>query len=151
MKSEEKMEPLEKQLPDEPDLKPFFRYLDQLTNDPLRIKILVTHVLIEEMIENVIAAAVPNSECFNVPKMPFERKLKILRSLVPSNEIITRLLGLCESLNKLRNAAAHQDYDTLREQRFRELATLFQSDFPVGEPRDKLLSEVAKTCFLVLL
>jgi hypothetical protein len=147
------MEPLEKQLPDQPDLKPFFRYLDQVTNDPLRIKILVTHVLIEEMIETVIAAAVPNSECFDVPKMPFGQKLKILRSLVPSHQIMTRLWGLCERLNKLRNAAAHGDYETLRDQRFTELATFFQSDLSVEEAseRNKLLDEVAKICFILLL
>jgi hypothetical protein len=142
------MEPLEKQLPDEPDLKPFFRYLDRLTNDPLRIKILVTHVLIEEMIENVIAA-VPNSECFDVPKMTFWKKFQTLRSLVPAHETLTPLWGLCERLNKLRNAAAHRDYETLRDQRFSELATCFYSNLPVGEPfdRDKLLREVAELSF----
>jgi hypothetical protein len=145
------MESLEKQLTDEPDFKPFFRYLDQITNDPLRVKILITHALIEEMIENVIAAAVPNSECFDVPNMRFAQKLKILRSLVPSHETITTLWGLCERLNKLRNAAAHGDYETLRDQRFRELATFFQSDLPVGESRNKLLDEVAKICFVLLL
>jgi hypothetical protein len=46
------------------DLEPLFRYRDRVTNDPLRLAILAAHALIEEMIELVIAEAVPNSECF---------------------------------------------------------------------------------------
>jgi len=42
--------------------------------------------LFEEMIENVIAEAVPNSGCFEVPKMQFWRKLQIIRALVIPTE-----------------------------------------------------------------
>ena len=146
------MEPLE-HLTDEPDFEPFLRYLAQITNDPIRIKILVTHVLIEEMIENVIAAAVPNSECFDVPKMRFWQKVKILRGLVPPDEAFTPLWQVCKKLNNLRNAAAHRDYETLRDQRFTELATSFYPDPAFRETRDRetLLREVAELSFGFLL
>jgi hypothetical protein len=143
------MEPLEKRLTDQRDFEPFLRYLEQATNDPLRVKVLVTHALIEETIENVIAEAVPNSDCFDVPNMRFAQKLKILRSLVPAHETFTPLWGVCERLNKLRNAAAHRDYETLRDQRFTELATFFYTDLAVGEEfdRDELLRKVAEVSF----
>src|SRR5258708_94162 len=130
------------------DLEPYFRYMDQVTNDPLRIRILVTHILIEEMIENAIAAA-PNSECSNVPKMRFWQKLKILRALVPADEAFTPLWQVCEKLNNLRNAAAHRSYETERDQRFTELATSFYPDPAFRETRDRetLLREVAELSF----
>jgi hypothetical protein len=58
-------------------LESFLKYRDRVTNDPLRLQILIAHVLIEELIEQVIAEAVPNSDCFKVPKMWFRQKLKI--------------------------------------------------------------------------
>jgi hypothetical protein len=64
---------------DENDVEPFVRYLTQMTEDPVRIVILGAHALVEEMIEAVIAEAVPESECFDVPGMRFDDKLKILK------------------------------------------------------------------------
>jgi hypothetical protein len=77
--------------------------------------------------------------------------VQVLRSLVPSDETITALCGLCERLNKLRNAAAHGDYETLRDQRFTELATFFDSDSTTREAPDRetLLQEVAKFSFWI--
>ena len=40
----------------DPEMEPFGRYLDQLTNDPFQISILATHGLIEEMVEAVSLA-----------------------------------------------------------------------------------------------
>ena len=56
---------------------PLFRYRRRVTDDPIRLHILAAHALIEEMLELVIAEAVPNSECFEVSKMQFWKKLDI--------------------------------------------------------------------------
>jgi len=128
------------------DLDPLFRYRKRVTEDPLRLEILAAHALIEEMIELVIAEAVPNSECFEVPKMAFWKKLKIIGALKPPIEPL--VLRNIEKLTNLRNAAAHRDYETLREERFRDLAEFFYRD-PVVQAtydRETLWEESTEFC-----
>ncbi|MGA8657145.1 MAG: hypothetical protein WB586_13450 [Chthoniobacterales bacterium] len=138
----------------EEDLDPLFRYRDRVTNDPLRISILGAHALIEELIELVIAEAVPNSECFRVPKMQFRQKLEIIRALEIPAEAAKgferhALLWKCiDKLNQLRNAAAHRNYETLRDKRFTELANLLHPDSASQVAHDwgTLLEEVTEIC-----
>jgi hypothetical protein len=86
------------------DREPYVEYLRQVTDKPVRVSILVANNFVEEMIESVIAEAVPNSECFKVSKMPFERKRDVIRALDAS---ITEsaVWPLIDKLNKLRAAA----------------------------------------------
>jgi hypothetical protein len=130
----------------DPQIKSLIRYRQRVTDDPLRLSILAAHALIEEMIELVIADAVPNSECFEVPKMQFSRKLKILGALKPPIEPL--VLRNIEKLTSLRNAAAHRDYETLREERFRDLAEFFYPDPATRAARDRetLLEESTEFC-----
>ena len=135
------------------DLEPLFRYRERVTNDPLRLAILAAHALIEEMIELVIAEAVPNSECFEVPKMQFSKKLQIIRTLTasddgPSSEGHKLLWKCIEKLTNLRNAAAHRDYGALREERFTDLAEFFYPDpaFRSARDRQTLLQEATEIC-----
>src|ERR1700758_2263567 len=73
---------------EEDDFDPLFRYRRRVTDDPIRLHILAAHALIEEMLELVIAEAVPNSECFEVSKMQF---WKSWISSVPSNAKFIRI------------------------------------------------------------
>jgi hypothetical protein len=129
------------------DLDPLFRYRKRVAEDRLRLEILAAHALIEEMIELVIAEAVPNSECFEVPKMQFWKKLKILRTLEPSEKHALVWKNI-EKLTNLRNAAAHRDYETLREERFTDLAEFFYPDPAARAVRDRetLLEESTEFC-----
>jgi len=132
--------------PEYDDLKALFRYRKRVTEDPLRLEILAAHALIEEMIELVIAEAVPNSECFEVPRMAFRQKLKIIGALKPAMEPL--VLRNIEKLTNLRNAAAHRDYETLREERFRDMAEFFYPDPAVRATHDRetLLEESTEFC-----
>ena len=105
------------------------------------------------MIENVIAEAVPNSGCFEVPKMQFWKKLKIVRTLAPSDggpySAGYKVLWRCiEKLTNLRNAAAHKDYEILRDERFTDLAEFFYPDaaFRTARSRELLLQESTEIC-----
>jgi hypothetical protein len=49
--------------------------------------------------------------------MQFWKKLKIVRTLEPSDKHALVWKSI-EKLTNLRNAAAHRDYETLREERF---------------------------------
>jgi hypothetical protein len=129
----------------------FMHYLDQATNDPFRVAVLVAFNAIEEMIEIVIAEAVPNSECFDVSSMRFPDKKRILRRLHPELDD-TEMWGVLDALNNLRAAAAHRNYEQLREKRFEELmaklppkvANISLSD------RESLLQIVVAHCFGML-
>src|SRR5260370_16838343 len=112
----------------DPGIKSLLRYRARVTDDPLRLSILAAHALIEEMIELAIAEAVPNSECFEVPKMQFRRKFEIVQALEPAARDGKTCWKCIEKLTNLRNAAAHRDYETLREERFRDLAEFFYPD-----------------------
>jgi hypothetical protein len=134
-------------------IKSLVRYRQRVTEDPLRLEILAAHALIEELIELVIAEAVPHSEVFEVPKMQFWRKLQIIRALVPkeereANDAFALVWKCIEKLTKLRNAAAHRNYDELRENLFTDLAEFFYPDpaFRVARDRDTLLEEMTETC-----
>lgn len=132
------------------DLDALFRYRDRVTSDPLRLHILAAHSLIEELIELVIADAVPNSECFDVPNMRFSQKLKIVRALCgPRADGLWKCI---EKLTSLRNAAAHKDYESLRDQRFSDLAEFFYPDpaYRTARSRDMLLEESTSLCAGVL-
>jgi len=105
---------------EEHDFGPLFRYRKRVTEDPIRLHVLAAHALIEEMLELVIAEAVPNSECFEVSKMQFWKKLDIVRTLErqihadrpsESDELIWEYI---RKLTRLRNAAAHKDYEELQ-------------------------------------
>jgi hypothetical protein len=132
----------------DPGIKSLLRYRDRVIEDPLRLSILAAHALIEEMIELAIAEAVPNSECFEVPKMQFRRKFEIIQALEPADRDGKTYWKCIEKLTNLRNAAAHRDYETLREERFRDLAEFFypDPDFRVGLGRETILEEVTETC-----
>jgi hypothetical protein len=135
-------------MPAEDELAPLKRYFARMTEDPLRLYILAAHALIEETIENAVAEAVPNSECFNVPRMPFWEKLKIIRTLAGSDERSKAIWTAIEKLNKLRNAAAHKDYDKLRDERFADLANFFYPDPTIRAARSReiLLHELVTFC-----
>jgi hypothetical protein len=123
-----------------------------VTNDPVRLAILAAHTLIEELIELVIAEAVPNSECFNVPRMEFWRKLKIIRALQPPPEN-NKVWEFIQKLTELRKAAAHKDYQKERAHRFAELAKLFPTEPPLATARDRerFLEESTEICAGVLM
>src|SRR5262249_24896906 len=89
------------------DYYPFRLYLESLQNDPVRIAILASHIFVEEILEKIIADAVPNSACFNVPKMGFADKAKIVRRLLENQD---GFFPMIHALNDLRAAAAHKDY-----------------------------------------
>jgi hypothetical protein len=129
------------------DLELLFRYRKRVTEDPLRLEILAAHALIEEMIELVIAEAVPNSECFEVPKMQFWKKLKIIRALDPS-EKHALVWKFIVKLSELRNVAAHKDYEKFRDERFKDLAEFFYPDPAVRAVHgwDTLLEEGTEFC-----
>jgi hypothetical protein len=131
------------------DLEPFKHYLKQLEDDPVRVGVLAEGNFIEEMIELVISEAVPNSECFEVPKMRFADKLKIIRRLYPKAEQTWRIV---HALNNLRAAAAHRNYEELRDKRFAELAAEVPTGLPLGDSFDRkvFLHGVAGYCFLHL-
>jgi hypothetical protein len=133
---------------DENDVEPFVRYLTQVTGDPLRVAILGAHALVEEMIEDIIAEAVPNSECFKVPRMRFVDKLEVLKAL-DSSITESEFWPLIQSINSLRNAAGHRNYESLREPRFRELTAAFRSVRPNFKDDDEmgLLHSVAAYCY----
>jgi hypothetical protein len=82
-----------------------------------------------KMIESVIAQAVPNSEDSDVPSMRFTDKLKDLAAL-DSSITQSAIWQLIHKLNKLRAAAAHKDYQSLREERFAELKKELLSTYP---------------------
>ncbi len=91
------------------------------------------------MLELVIAEAVPNSECFEVSKMQFWKKLDIVRTLEreihadkprKSGESIWECI---RKLTSLRNAAAHKDYEELQERLFTEFAK-FSTRIPLSGP-----------------
>jgi hypothetical protein len=133
---------------DAQDFAPFDRYLKQVTDDPVRVAILVANNFVEEMIESVIAEAVPKSECSDVPDMRFSDKLKVIRALDPS---ITQsaVWQLIHKLNKLRAAAAHKDYESLQGACFVNLETAFRSVFPdanLSDPTTLLHFVVALCC-----
>jgi len=134
------------------ELGPLFRYRNRAVNDPLRLAILAAHALIEELIELVIAEAVPHSECFEVPKMNFWRKLKIIRALElpPENN---RLWVFIDKLTALRNAAAHRDYEETREQKFGELAKAFPNEpaWVTVADQELLLEVTTEICAGVLM
>jgi hypothetical protein len=120
------------------------RYLEQLNEDPVRIAILAAHSFIEEMIEGVIAEAVPNSECFDVPSMRFTEKLRIIRRLDPDGEVVWRVVS---ALNDLRAAAAHRNYTELRDERFAKLAKVADYRTHNLSDRGAFLRSVAAFCF----
>jgi hypothetical protein len=124
------------------DFEPFKRYLEELNDDPVRLGILAAGNFIEEMMELVIAETVPNSECFEVPKMRFVDKLQIIRKLYPDGEEIWRII---DALNKLRAAAAHRNYEQLRDERFTKLAEV-AGDLMRKDP-EASLRYVAAFCF----
>jgi hypothetical protein len=79
------------------------------------------------MIESVIAQAVPNSECFDVPGMRFGDKLNVLRAL-DTSITDSAIWQLMHKLNKLRAAAAHKGYQSLREERCAKCALRIRID-----------------------
>jgi hypothetical protein len=129
---------------DEKDLEPFRRYLQQLTDDPIRVEILAAHNFMEEMMELVISEAFPNSECFEVPKMRFVDKLRIIRRLDPDGEAVWRIVS---ALNDLRAAAAHRNYEELRDKCFAKLVEVADHQTRVFSDRETFLRSVAAYCF----
>jgi hypothetical protein len=108
------------------DFEPYMRYLEELKDDPVRVAILAAHSCIEESIENVITEAVPNSECFDVPG--------------------TRIFGQLYALNKLRNAAAHRNYEQSRDEKFAALTAKMPRHYN-HQDREAILRSVAAFCF----
>jgi hypothetical protein len=137
----------------ESDTDPLVRYWNRAKDDPLRISILAAHALIEELIENVIAEAVPNCECFDVPKMGFRQKLNIIKAASQDFQEMdpqpyARLWKCIQKLTDLRNAAAHGNYEELREQRFNDFAEFFYPDpkTRTAKDRETLLAESTDIC-----
>jgi hypothetical protein len=138
----------------EDDFDPLFRYRRRVTDDPIRLHILAAHALIEEMLELVIAEAVPNSECFEVSKMQFWKKLDIVRALErqihpdrsPGRD--KAIWEYIEKLTRLRNVAAHKEYEERKERLFTEFAEFFYPDpsFRSARSRDALLQEGTEVC-----
>jgi hypothetical protein len=120
----------------------------KVTDDPVRVTILIANNFVEEMIESVIAQAVPNSECFDVPAMRYADKLKVLRAL-DSSITKSAIWQLMHKLNDLRAAAAHKDYQSRREKRFAELKKELLSTHPntILPDEEALLNVVAALCF----
>jgi hypothetical protein len=133
---------------DAQDFEPYAQYLRQVTDDHVRVAILVTHALVEELIESVIAEAVPKSECFDVPNMRFSDKLKVIRAL-DTSMTESAVWPLIQHLNKLRNAAAHKDYQSKREKGFADLEKALLSTHPntILPDQATLLNVVAALCF----
>lgn len=139
------------------NLSPLFRYWRRAKDDPLRVSILAAHALIEELIENVIAEAVPNSDCFEVPKMRFWQKLKVIKALdskdrdrLPEGHMLWKCI---EKLTDLRNAAAHRDYERKRDELFNDFADFFYPDpaFRAARSREHLLQESTEICAGILI
>jgi hypothetical protein len=136
------------------DLEPLFHYQKRVIDDPLRLSILAAHALLEELIELVIAEAVPHSECFEVPKMQFWKKVHIIRALVKvelPSEGDAVLWECIEKLTSLRNAAAHKDYDKLRDQRFTDMEKFLKPDPSRAGHREIILEEATEVCAGMLL
>jgi hypothetical protein len=107
--------------------------------------------ILDVLITRAYWTAVPNSECFNVPSMAFRRKFDIVRALEPNTDLREghKLLWKCvEKLTKLRNAAAHRDYEEKREKLYTDLAEFFYPDpvFRSARSRDMLLEELTEIC-----
>jgi hypothetical protein len=127
------------------DPEPFARYLRQLIHDPLRIGILAAFDFKEETIEGVIAEAVPNSDCFNVPNVRFVDKLNVVKKL--NAEFNQRVLGTIYALNNLRAAAAHRNYEQLRDERFAQLAKAADLENLLLINRESVLHSAVAFCF----
>jgi hypothetical protein len=76
-----------------------------LQNNPVRIAILASHIFIEEILEKMIAEAVPNSACFNVPKMRFVDKVGIVQRLLADQH---GFFPMIYALNDLRGCGCPQ-------------------------------------------
>lgn len=128
------------------DYEPFRSYLESLKGDPLRIAILAAHNFVEEMIEKAISVSVPNSEWFDVPGMRFVDKLKILRRMEATDT--NDFCDMLNKLNDLRAAAAHRNYEVLREQRLRDLrdAAVGVNGLFANEDPERLLRHVSALC-----
>jgi hypothetical protein len=134
---------------------PLLRYRYRVNDDPLRLSIFAAHALIEEMVEIVITEAVPKPDCLDVSKMWFNQKLKIIRALDPwPKDNTTEALWKCiEKLTKLRNSAAHRNYETERDKLFADLAEFFYPDPAYRSTRDResLLEDSTELCTGMLL
>ena len=131
-----------------PILGPINRYLAQMTGDPLRLSVLAAHALIEEMIENVIAGAGTELGVLQRSTDAILAKTQNRSALTGSDKKNKVLWTAIEKLNKLRNAAAHKDYEKLRDERFVDLANFFYPDpaFRAARSRETLLHELATAC-----
>jgi hypothetical protein len=129
------------------DYEPFRLYLESLKGDPTRIAILAAHNFVEEMIEKAIGISVSNSEWFDVPGMRFVDKLKIFRRMRGGGT--DDFCDMLTKLNDLRAAAAHRDYEALREQKlrdFRNAAEKIHQSFAIDDP-ELLLQHISALCF----
>jgi hypothetical protein len=126
-------------LPSKEEQARLVRYLDAAISDPVRNSILLTHGLIEELIEEFIKELVPNHESLNLDKMGFAEMLRWARAL--------DCLGgekwfwnFVKTFSELRNAAAHRNWDEKRAGCFaklRQITALSEEEgFRIRTPDD---------------
>ena len=96
----------------------FRRHFPRRSND-VALVVLKGHLLLEEGVNHVLVALVPNPEAIESANLRFHQKLCLIRALIPGGGQVTVFpeLDAAEKLNTLRNRLAHHlDYPQIEAQ-----------------------------------
>ena len=128
------------------DLKRIERVLQHLPrSDDVTIIALKGHLLIEELLDEIIWAHCKSPESLRDVEIRFPAKVKLVLALTGRHEL-SKIWGLCERLNSLRNSLAHKLEHPSAQKRLNAFFDGFGSDFdwrPTKRDANDLWSGIA--------
>jgi hypothetical protein len=90
------------------DLKHIERVAQHLpSSDDMTLLALKGHLLVEELLDEIIWAHCKTPEVLQDVEIRFPAKIKLVQALTGTSEL-SSIWGLCEKLNSLRNSLAHK-------------------------------------------
>lgn len=123
--------------------------------DDLILIVLKGHLLIEEMLQEIIDISVANPAELENARFSFAHKLCLARALDHDHEPKRQMFLLIEKVNALRNQLAHNLEPADLERRVRDVVSLFLSEVDNPQSRDVYKAEpvpeqLRTTCLFLL-
>jgi hypothetical protein len=111
------------------DMKHIERVLQHLPrSDDLTLVALKGHLLIEELLDEIIWAHCKSPESLEEVEIRFPAKIKLVLALTGTREL-SKIWSLCEKLNSLRNSLAHKIEHPATQKKLNAFFAGFGNDF----------------------
>ncbi len=124
------------------DLKHLNRVANHLLDtDDITLITLKGHLLIEELLDEIIWAHCKSPETMHDVEIRFPAKVKLVLALTGTHEL-TRVWGLCEKLNTLRNSLAHKIENPAAQKKLDTFFSGFNDPFFTWQPNARDVTDL---------